>query len=145
MTIGYAQVARATARAMRPIGPAPQIKTGSPIQGGLRWKACKTTPRGSNKAPSVKVRFAGNLCRNFAAWTWYRRIEPWKGGAPEKCTSTQVVASVFAQRAGATRNSRLNSNAVTLGQSAYVAANAYYRPSTFMPEDIVVLHNALAN
>lgn len=66
MTSGEAPEAYATARVMRPMGPAPQMTVGSPIMIGLRSKACRTTLRGSKRAPSAKVRLAGILWRNFA-------------------------------------------------------------------------------
>jgi hypothetical protein len=62
ITRGCAPDARAAARAIRPMGPAPQIIAPRPMESFTRDKPCSTTERGSRSAPWAYDTFSGNLC-----------------------------------------------------------------------------------
>lgn len=64
ITIGCAPDARAAARAMRPIGPAPQIRAGFPRLNPPVLTPCRTTLRGSRSAASAQVMLSGILWRS---------------------------------------------------------------------------------
>ena len=52
MTIGSAPAAAQQRRVMRPMGPAPQMRTGSPRRTPARSMPAKATLKGSSRAPS---------------------------------------------------------------------------------------------
>lgn len=66
ITIGCAPEARDARRALRPIGPAPQITTPRPRVRFAMRRAARTTLRGSSRAPWVKSRLSGNLLQHFS-------------------------------------------------------------------------------
>lgn len=61
ITSGWAPDARAAARAMSPIGPAPQITAPRPSDRRVRERLCITTDRGSRRAPCAYDTFSGSL------------------------------------------------------------------------------------
>lgn len=61
ITSGCAPDARAAARAMSPIGPAPQITAPRPSDRRVRERLCMTTERGSRRAPCAYDTFSGSL------------------------------------------------------------------------------------
>ena len=58
---GCAPEARAAAKAIRPMGPAPQITAPWPSDKRARSMPCITTDRGSRRAPSEKLTLSGSL------------------------------------------------------------------------------------
>lgn len=70
ITTGAAPAACAASKLTNPIGPAPQITSGSPKRSPALSIPARATDSGSSNAPSSKLMLSGNLCSQAAGWAW---------------------------------------------------------------------------
>ena len=98
MDMGWAPEARAARRATRPMGPAPWMETGLPMESFVRDRAWRITLRGSRRAAWEKVTESGSLWIQFAEWVLKRWMDPLVGWTPEKATDWQRLWRPSMQR-----------------------------------------------
>ena len=83
MMMGSAPAAAVHKRVMRPMGPAPQMRTGSPSLTPARSTPAKATLKGSSRAPFSKL-MSPILWHQMAGWLTYRLRSPSTGGVDKK-------------------------------------------------------------
>jgi hypothetical protein len=84
---------------MSPIGPAPQMTTGSPRRTPARSIPASATARGSHRLPSSYDMDGGSLCSHAAGCAWKRVSVPWYGGVEKKTTRGPRVRANEVSRA----------------------------------------------